>query len=251
MAKKPSSGRSTARKAGGSGSAKAGTTRKSASGTARRAAKKATEGNGKARVATAEPVAPAKMPKTPLSKKELAEFRQMLLEKRRVLCGDMNGMANEAFRANRQDGSGDLSTMPVHMADVGTDNYEQEFTLGLLESERQLLREIDQALDRIEKGTYGICLGTGKPIGKARLTAKPWAKYCIEYARMVEQGVVRQSTPDPFAFLQEEDDADDAQADVDDHDDHEADDEDPDPADDGDSAADEADAAADDDDIDL
>ena len=81
--------------------------------------------------------------------------------------------------------------MPTHPADIGTDNYEQEFSLGLLESERALLAEIDEALERIDKGTYGVCLGTGEPIGKPRLHARPWAKYCIEYARLIEKGLAR------------------------------------------------------------
>jgi RNA polymerase-binding protein DksA len=78
------------------------------------------------------------------------------------------------------------------MADIGTDNYEQEFALGLMDSERKLLRGIDDALGRIEQGTYGICEGTGKPIPKARLEAQPWAEYCIEYARMLEQGLIQE-----------------------------------------------------------
>lgn len=130
--------------------------------------------------------------KSPLSKKELRDFRERLLVKRRELLGDMSGMEAEAFRDNKGNGASDLSTMPVHMADIGTDNYEQEFTLGLIESERKLLRDIDQALERIENGTYGICLGTGEPIGTARLRAKPWARYTIDYARKLEQGLVRQ-----------------------------------------------------------
>ena len=88
------------------------------------------------------------------------------------------------------DATGDLSSMPIHMADLGTDNYEQEFALGLMDSERKLLREIDNALVRLEKKTYGICEGTGKPISKARLEAQPWARYCVKYARMLEQGLV-------------------------------------------------------------
>ena len=80
--------------------------------------------------------------------------------------------------------------MPIHMADIGTDNYEQEFTLGLMDSERKLLREIIDALGRIENKTYGICEGTEKPIAKARIEAQPWARYSIEYARMIEQGLV-------------------------------------------------------------
>jgi len=125
-----------------------------------------------------------------LTKAELQMFRQMLLEKRRDLLGDMSGIEAEALRKDRQESSGDLSTLPTHPADVGTDNYEQEFTLGLLESERMLLDKIDAALKRIDEGTFGICLGTGKPIRKARLRARPWSRYCIEYARMLEKGLV-------------------------------------------------------------
>lgn len=84
--------------------------------------------------------------------------------------------------------SAELSNMPLHMADVGTDNYEQEFTLGLLESERNMLREIEDALLRIQKGTFGICAATGRPIGKARLRGVPWAKYCYEYVLAQERG---------------------------------------------------------------
>jgi DnaK suppressor protein len=80
--------------------------------------------------------------------------------------------------------------MPIHMADLGTDNYEQEFALGLMDSERKLLQEIDDALQRIEEGIYGICQGTGQPISKARLEAQPWARHCVEYARLLEQGTV-------------------------------------------------------------
>ncbi len=71
----------------------------------------------------------------------------------------------------------------MHMADMGTDNFEQEFTLGLVEKDRNLLREINNALSKIQNGTYGICEGTGIPIGKVRLEAAPWARFSIEYAR--------------------------------------------------------------------
>jgi DnaK suppressor protein len=74
---------------------------------------------------------------------------------------------------------------------MGTDNYEQEFTLGLVEKERGLLRELNRALAKIQDGTYGICEGTGKPITQPRLEAQPWARFSIEYARMMERGLVR------------------------------------------------------------
>ena len=77
----------------------------------------------------------------------------------------------------------------MHIADAGTDNYEQEFTLGLVASERKLLADIDYALRKINEGTYGICEGTGKPIDKARLKALPYTRYSMEYARKIELGL--------------------------------------------------------------
>lgn len=169
-----------------SGSRKS-TARESASKTTRTTTRKKKAKSSK----SAKPKSSAGLKKTPLSKSELKKFREMLLEKRQSLVGDMTGMEAEAFRSDRGAGRGgsDLSMMPDHPANVASDNYEQEFTLGLLESERIMLAEIDAALERIERGTYGICLGTGKPIGKARLSARPWAKYCIDYARMLEKGL--------------------------------------------------------------
>jgi RNA polymerase-binding protein DksA len=123
-----------------------------------------------------------------LNTRELEHFRELLLAKRRELVGDMNSMETEALRSTT---GSNLSTLPLHMADMGTDNYEQEFTLGLVEKDRNLLREINQALAKIQNGTYGICEGTAKPIAKVRLEAQPWAKYSVEYARLLERGLVR------------------------------------------------------------
>ena len=124
-----------------------------------------------------------------LTKTDIKYYKQLLLDKRREIIGDVNEMGDEALKKSRLDATGDLSSMPIHMADIGTDNYEQEFALGLMDSELKLLRSIDEALQRIEEGTYGICQGTQKPIGKARLEAKPWARYCVEYARRLEEGL--------------------------------------------------------------
>ena len=71
----------------------------------------------------------------------------------------------------------------MHMADAGSDTYEQEFTLQLAASEREVLREIDEALARIADGTFGVCEVTGKPISLPRLLAKPLARVSIEVAR--------------------------------------------------------------------
>ena len=150
--------------------------------------KRAVKAKGAARAKAApKPTKRPRPTKTRLRPKELAEFRAMLLEKRRTLVGDLSGMEQETSSPNS---GGNLSSMPTHMADIGTDNFEHEFTLGLLESEQALLGEIDEALRRIDERTYGICLGTGKPIPKARLRAKPWAKYTVEYTRLLEKGLV-------------------------------------------------------------
>ncbi|MHC4394891.1 MAG: TraR/DksA family transcriptional regulator [Planctomycetota bacterium] len=127
--------------------------------------------------------------KVHLTAADIKYFKQMLLEKRHEIVGNVNEMKDEALKKSRLDASGDLSSMPIHMADIGTDNYEQEFALGLMDGERKLLREIDDALLRIEQKKYGICEATAKPIAKARLQAKPWARYCVKYARKLEQGL--------------------------------------------------------------
>ncbi len=120
-----------------------------------------------------------------ISPKDLEFFRDLLLEKRRELVGDMSSMEREALRNS---GGSNLSTLPIHMADMGTDNYEQEFTLGLVEKDRNMLREINNALAKIQNGAFGICEGTGNPIGRPRLEAQPWARFSIEYARTLERG---------------------------------------------------------------
>lgn len=123
----------------------------------------------------------------PLTPKEIEHFHQRLLTMRSELLGDISHINGEALES---DNRVDLSNMPVHMADVGTDNYEQEFSLGLMDSERKMLKEIDNALHEIVKGTYGICEGTGKQIGRARLEAVPYARYCVEFKDKLEKGLV-------------------------------------------------------------
>ena len=120
--------------------------------------------------------------KSGLSKKDLQAFRLLLLERRAEIIGDVAGL-----EAARSGNAGDLSHVPLHMADVGSDNYEQEFTLGLMESERKTVVEIDEALQRIVQGTYGVCAISAQPISRPRLEAKPWAKYSIEVARERER----------------------------------------------------------------
>jgi len=144
----------------------------------------------KRKKASREKVSTTRTKKRSLTSADTEHFKQMLLEKRKEILRNVNEFEDEALKKSRIDASGDLSSMPIHMADIGTDNYEQEFALELMDSERKLLKEIDEALQRIEQQTYGICEGTSKPIPKARLEAQPWARHCVEYARMLEQGLV-------------------------------------------------------------
>jgi len=118
------------------------------------------------------------------SSKELEHFRDLLLAKRREIVGDVSSMEREALRSS---GGSNLSTLPIHMADMGTDNYEQEFTLGLVQKERDLLKEINVALSKIQNGTYGLCEGTGQPIIKERLEYQPWARFSVEHQRKLER----------------------------------------------------------------
>lgn len=120
--------------------------------------------------------------KVSLTTADIEHFKEMLLEKRQDIINNVNEMQDEALKQSRMDASGDLSSMPIHMADIGTDNYNQEFALDLMDEERKMLEEINEALIRIEQGTYGICEATGKAIPKTRLEAKPWAKYCVEHS---------------------------------------------------------------------
>jgi len=127
---------------------------------------------------------PPKKIKTKLTAKQLRHYQALLIEKRVELIGDIVGIEEAALRGRD---TTNLSTMPLHMADAGSDTYDQDLMLGLMESERKLLVEIDEALMRIADKTFGVCLATGQMINQARLEAKPWAKYCIEAAREIER----------------------------------------------------------------
>jgi DnaK suppressor protein len=125
---------------------------------------------------------------TVLKNDELESFRQTLETLRSRLRGDLDQMTDEALRRNMQSGSGNLSNVPLHMADVGTENYDQEFTLGLIENEQGTLDLVNQALGRLDSGKFGLCVGCGEPIAKPRLQAIPYTRHCIGCARQVENG---------------------------------------------------------------
>ena len=122
-----------------------------------------------------------------MTKTDLETFRQSLLNLRARLSGNLSHLAEEALRTTGGENSGGLSNTPIHMADLGTDNFEQEFTLSLIQNEEQVLEEIREALNRIDHGTYGKCEECGSPIPKARLQALPYTRHCVNCARKVQQ----------------------------------------------------------------
>lgn len=124
---------------------------------------------------------------TSMSKAELKAFKERLLALRARLRGDVLQMADATLKKNRMEGNGDLSSMPIHMADLGTDNFEQEFNLTLMETEEGTLQRIEAALERIEDGTYGICEECGVRIPKKRLEAIPYAAMCVRCASQYEK----------------------------------------------------------------
>jgi RNA polymerase-binding protein DksA len=119
---------------------------------------------------------------------ELKHYRRRLLALKRRLGGDLTELEEEGLRGAGGEASGNLSDVPVHPADLGTDNYEEEVTLGLLENEAELLTEVNDALDRIEQGTFGRCEECGQEISRERLEALPYARYCIRCARRLQGG---------------------------------------------------------------
>ncbi len=126
--------------------------------------------------------------KSPFNKKELDQFRAILLRKRAEVAGDIHTMESEALKGE----SGSLSNLPQHMAEQGSETYEQTLALDLVAADRRLVKEIDDALKRINDGTYGLCELTGKPIKAERLQELPWARYSIEAARELERRSIRQ-----------------------------------------------------------
>ena len=120
-----------------------------------------------------------------MKKSEAVEFREQLLTLRARLRGDVNAMADSALRKTRSESSGDLSSMPIHMADVGTDNFEQEFTLSLMEHEGTALEQIEAALERVEAGVYGVCTECEAKIPKTRLQVLPHTPHCVKCADKV------------------------------------------------------------------
>ncbi len=118
---------------------------------------------------------------------EIETYRKTLSDLRARLRGDLDQMTDEAFQREGEEGSSNLSNVATAVADVGTENYDQEFMLSLIENEQETLAQITEALTRIEAGSYGQCKECEGPIAKPRLQALPYTRYCIECARELEK----------------------------------------------------------------
>ena len=144
------------------------------------------------KVTTAAP-APAKIPveapgKTlKLSKEVGAKYKRLLVELRDHLIDGVSFLAGENLKRTGKDAAGELSGYSMHMADAGTDNFDREFALSLVSNEQEALYEIEEALKRLETGTYGVCEMCEKLIRKERLEAVPFARFCIQCQSGVEK----------------------------------------------------------------
>ncbi len=132
--------------------------------------------------------------------------KEKLLQLRDAMVDSMAGVAQDTLRS-RAEGS-EASAFGMHQADAGSDAYDRDFALSLLSQEQDALYEIDQALKRIEVGTYGKCEMSGKPIPHARLEAIPFARFTVQCQSQLEKqnkaSRVRQSVTSLFGLTDEE-----------------------------------------------
>jgi DnaK suppressor protein len=120
-----------------------------------------------------------------LSKSELNEFKALLIYRKGVLQGDVKTLEDEACKKGA-DAAGDLSTLPMHLADLGTDSHEQDVSLGLMESESDEIQEIQEAFERIKDGSFGLCETCRKKVPKERLRAIPYTRLCVSCKKKEE-----------------------------------------------------------------
>lgn len=128
--------------------------------------------------AKARPKAMPKMKK--MARKGLKKFKELLINMRSQVGGDLSHITENTLNKSARDASGDLSGYSYHMADQASDDYERDFSLGRATDEQKILYSIDEALKRVEDGSYGNCLECRKPIAKKRLVALPNTELCID-----------------------------------------------------------------------
>lgn len=122
-----------------------------------------------------------------MNKREQKRFKKQLEELRATLGQGLQQLSKNNLNRSQRDSTGDLSGYSYHMADVGTDSFGREMELNIASGENERLRLIEEALERIEEGTYGDCVSCAKKIHIERLKAIPYTRLCIECARESEK----------------------------------------------------------------
>ena len=117
--------------------------------------------------------------KKKFNKKELEYFKKLILKMKEKMLDDIKHISEDTLKKSQRDAAGDISGYTYHMADVATDTYDREFSLGLASNERQSLYELDDAIKKIEEGTFGICEECKSLISKTRLNVVPFARLCL------------------------------------------------------------------------
>ncbi|MFH1458626.1 MAG: TraR/DksA family transcriptional regulator [Candidatus Omnitrophota bacterium] len=118
--------------------------------------------------------------KKKFNKKEFDNFKKLILKRKEEILEDIKHISDDTLKKSQKEASGDISGYSYHMADVATDTYDREFSLGLASNERKFLYELDDALRKIEEGVYGICEDCKILITKSRLKAVPHARLCVK-----------------------------------------------------------------------
>ena len=129
-----------------------------------------------------------------MTKKDLDRYKKLLLKKKEAVLKAMKHIEQDTLSQSQRDASGDLSGYTLHMADIATDSYDREFSLGLATNAQEILYEIEEALKRVEEKRFGDCQTCTKPINRRRLTAIPYAGLCIT-CQSKEEGKRRGAGP--------------------------------------------------------
>ena len=140
----------------------------------------------KACAATPKPKKAVKKQKC-LPTKELKNYKELLMDQKDDVLKQIREISEDTLMKSPKEASGDISGYSIHNADMASDNYERDFSLGLVSSEHEVLMEIDEAMKRVEEKTYGICGCCNKFIAKTRLKAVPHTKNCTKCQETIDQ----------------------------------------------------------------
>ncbi len=115
-----------------------------------------------------------------LTKKDAEYFKKLIMQTKEKVLDEIKHISDDTLKKSQRDAAGDISGYAYHMADVASDAYDREFSLGLAAKERQSLYEVEDAIEKIEEGTFGICEECKSLISKTRLKVVPFARLCVK-----------------------------------------------------------------------